>query len=387
MSQSVFDRPDRLTPEDLQEPAIDLQRQTTARSYAGHQRSVLIAETLLAGVLVTGFLVSGGTLWLKQLLGGGHSVPQGWLVAAYTAIVFTAYTLVTLPLAWLSAYALPQRYGLSTQSRAGWVEDQLKGLFLGLVLGIPVAEVVFWLLRTYPQTWWLWATLFLIGITVVLGHLSPVLIVPLFYKLVPLVDPGLLSRIRQLADRAGTRIAGLYTINLSSRTRAANALVMGLGSSKRIALGDTLYAHYSEDEIVSIVAHELGHQVRHDLELGIVVQSALLAGGMYLAQTFLAWGVSRFGFSGPGDIAAMPLLMLAIGLFSLITMPLVNGYSRWREKLADRYAVQVTGDPAAFVRAMLRLANQNLAETDPPRWVVWLLYSHPPIGDRVRANL
>jgi STE24 endopeptidase len=107
--------------------------------------------------------------------------------------------------------------------------------------------------------------------------------------------------------------------------------------------------------------------------------------GMYVANLFLAWGVAYFGFQGPGDIADLPLLILAIGVFSIITLPLSNAYSRWREHLADRFAVRTTGNRAAFMRAMLRLANQNLSEADPPRWVVWLLYSHPPIKDRVSA--
>ena len=125
------------------------------------------------------------------------------------------------------------------------------------------------------------------------------------------------SRVEALAQRTGTRVAGVYTIDLSRRTKAANALVMGLGRTKRIALGDTLYLNYHPDEIESIIAHELGHQVHHDLELGILVQSTLLLGGMFVANLFLHWGLDVFGFAGPGDPAAMPLVALALGVFSL----------------------------------------------------------------------
>ncbi len=213
--------------------------------------------------------------------------------------------------------------------------------------------------------------------------MAPVLILPLFNKLTPLGDADLVDRIRGLAERTGRHIAGVYTIDLSSRTTAANALFMGLGRTKRIALGDTLYATYSTDEIETIVAHELGHQVHRDLQVGLAVQCALLLGTLYLAQLFLRWGIGYYGFTGPGDVAALPLLALAAGIFSLVTMPLSSGYSRWREGLADQFALDATGKPEAFVRAMVRLANQNLAEADPPRWVVWLLYSHPPIRERV----
>jgi STE24 endopeptidase len=364
---------------------LDEGRQEAARQLARQHRRLMVLEMGLSAVLVIGFLLTGASFWLKDLLQGGHIVAPGALVAAYVALAFLGYSLITAPLSWYGGFVLPHRYGLSTQSASGWVEDEMKSLVLGLLLGIPVAEVIYWLLRTYPDTWWVWAAVFLIFFAVLLGHLAPVLITPLFYKLTPLTDADLIERIRRLADTAHTRIAGVYTINLSARTTAGNAMVMGLGASKRIALGDTLYADYSPQEIETIIAHELGHQVHHDLELGIIVQSLLFLGGMYVAQLFLRAGVGYFGFSGPGDIAALPLLLLAVGLFSLITMPLINGYSRWRESLADRYAVQTTRNPLAFARAMIRLANQNLSEADPPRWVVWLLYSHPPVKDRVRT--
>jgi STE24 endopeptidase len=365
---------------------LDPERQEAARKLARQHRRLMVVEVAFSALLVIGFLVSGASQWLKELLvDAGLTGPWG-LVAAYVALVYIAYTILTGPLSWLGGYVLPHRYGLSTQSLGGWLADEAKSLALGLLLGVPVAGIIYFLLRSQPGTWWLWAAAFLILFTVLLGHLAPVLIVPLFYKLRPVEDQDLIERIRGLAERTGTRIVGVYTINLSSRTTTANAMVMGLGRTKRIALGDTLYANYSPQEIETIIAHELGHQVHHDLELGIAVQSFLLLGGMYLAHVFLGWGVDRYGFEGPGDVAALPLLLLAVGLFSLITMPLINGYSRWRERLADRFAVQVTRNPLAFARAMIRLANQNLAEADPPRWVVWLLYSHPPIKERVKVQ-
>jgi STE24 endopeptidase len=370
----------------IDDVTFSAERQRSARQLAQEHRRLMVIELLLSGVVVIGFLVSGASRWLRDVLWGAGFHQAGALVGAYVAVVYFVYTIITGPLSWWGGFVLPHRFGLSTQDFMGWFADELKSLLLGLVLGVPVAEIIYLLLRARPDTWWVWAAVFMIFFTVLLGHLAPVLITPLFYKLKPLEDPDLLARIKRLAEQTGTRIVGVYTINLSAKTTAANAMVMGLGTTKRIALGDTLYKDYSPQEIETIIAHELGHQVHHDLELGIVVQSALLMGGMYLAHLFLRGGVARFGFSGPGDVAALPLLLLAVGIFSIITMPLINGYSRWRERLADRFAVATTRNPMAFVRAMIRLANQNLAEADPPRWVVWLLYSHPPIKERVNIQ-
>ncbi|MDQ7030908.1 MAG: M48 family metallopeptidase [Ardenticatenia bacterium] len=369
-------------PSSREQHELDPRRQAQAREYAARRRMLMLVDLLLSGALMLAFLLSGWAVELKAwLLAAGVRHPWA-LVAAYVAIAYAGYALLTLPLAWWRGFVLPHRYGLSAQSIRAWLVDELKAFGLGMIIGVPVAEVVFWLLRTAPETWWVWAALFLSAVMVLLGHVAPVLIVPLFYTLTPLRDQELCDRIRRLAARAGVQVADVYTIHLSRRTRAANALVMGLGRTKRIALGDTLYADFSADEIEAILAHELGHQVHRDLELGVVVQSILAFGGMYVAHRFLWWGVDAFGLEGPGDVSALPLLTLAFGLFSVVVLPLANAYSRWRERLADRYALEVS-DPAAFASAMIRLANQNLAEAEPPRWAVWLLATHPPVRERV----
>jgi STE24 endopeptidase len=140
---------------------------------------------------------------------------------------------------------------------------------------------------------------------------------------------------------------------------------------------------FTVDEIETVIAHELAHHVHRDIPLGLVVSSLSSLAGLYLVSLALKWGVAAFGFSGPADIAALPLLALALGAFGLVTLPLNNAFSRWRERRADLYSLQVTHKPAAFADAMTRLANQNLTEADPERWVVWLLHSHPPIRDRI----
>jgi STE24 endopeptidase len=170
---------------------------------------------------------------------------------------------------------------------------------------------------------------------------------------------------------------------MSSKTVEANAAVVGLGNTRRIILGDTLLDNFSADEIETVLAHELGHHVHGDMGKGILVQSALTLGGLWLASLALEWGVVFFGFEGVADVAGMPWLALVLGAFGLITMPLSNAYSRWRERLADRYALETTHMPQAFATAMTRLADQNLADADPERWVEVLLHSHPAISRRV----
>jgi STE24 endopeptidase len=362
--------------------SIDPDRQRQAKEYARLRHWLLLIELVLGGLYLLAWLLTNASAGLNGLLGQVTSL-QPLLVALYAAVFGTGYELLLAPLSFYGGYVLPRRYGLSTQNLDSWFGDQLKALALGGVLGLIVLEVVYALLAAFPGTWWLWAAVFLIAVTVVLANLAPVLIVPLFFKFTPLADAELARRLAALAERAGTRVRGVFTINLSSKTTAANAALMGWGNTRRIVLGDTLLADYTPDEIETVLAHELAHHVHGDIWQGMAVQSFLLLAGLFLADRFLTWGVAHFAFQGPADVAAMPLLALAMALFGLVTMPLGNAYSRWRESAADDYALRATGKSAAFHSAMTRLANQNLAELAPARWVELLLYDHPPIGQRL----
>jgi STE24 endopeptidase len=249
-----------------------------------------------------------------------------------------------------------------------------------------VIEVIYFILRAAPNGWWLWASAFMILFQVVLANLAPVLIFPIFFKFKPLEDAELVARLTALAERAHTRVRGVFTMMLSEKTTAANAALMGLGNTRRIVLGDTLYEKYSHDEIETILAHELGHHVHRDIPWGLAIDTVLTMLGFFLADVFLKWGVAQLGYASIADLAAFPLLGLALGAFGLVTMPLSNGYSRWREGRADEYALQTTRNAEDFIGAMEKLADQNLAELEPEAWVEWLLYSHPPIGKRIKRG-
>jgi STE24 endopeptidase len=225
----------------------------------------------------------------------------------------------------------------------------------------------------------------MILINVLLANLAPVLLFPIFYKFQPLGEQhaDLEARLLRLAEQAHTRVRGVYQFDMSRRTKAANAALTGLGNTRRIILGDTLLDEFSADEIETVLAHELAHHVHKDIPLGVAVESAILLVGFYLASLVMDWGVTAFDLSGPGDIAGLPLLGLAFGVFGLVTMPLSNAYSRWRERLADEYALRVTRNGTAYASALTRLANQNLADADPPAWEEFLLYSHPALGKRI----
>ena len=319
--------------------------------------------------------------WLKGINA------NDWLVVLGFIVIFGGIAaILELPLDYYSGFILPHRFGQSNENLKGWVTDQLKGLLLNVPLGLIVVELIYLALRSTGSWWWLWTGAGMLLFSVVLANLAPILIMPLFNKFVPLGDEHaeLAERLMKLAERAHTRVRGVFKFDMSKRTKAANAALTGIGNTRRIVLGDTLINEFTPDEIETVLAHELGHQVHKDIPLLMTFSTLLTLGGLYLASLALNWAAGYFGFSGPGDIAGLPALGIVLGAFGLVTQPLGNLFSRWRERLADEYALQSTGKPEAFTTAFIRLANQNLGEVDPEKWVVFMFYDHPPLGERIK---
>ena len=326
--------------------------------------------------------------WSRELREWAVSFWDGtpWIVVALYGIALGAgYTIISLPLDFYSGYVLPHRFGLSTQTLGGWLLDSVKSLALTAVFGIAGLEVLYWLLRTFPDWWWALMAAFMWLFAVVMAQLAPVLLMPIFYKFRPLDDPELVERLTRLAERAGARVRGVYVMDMSSRTTAANAMLTGLGRTRRIILGDTLLKGYTHDEIETVLAHELAHHVHNDLPKALAVEAVAIFAGMWVASNVLRWGVDFFGFRDVADVAALPVFALSMALFGLIVMPAANFLSRQMERAADLYALRTTGPAEAFRSVMTKLASQNLSEADPPAWVRFLFHSHPPVSERIRV--
>ena len=223
------------------EASLDPEKQEQAREYAHIRRRLFVGDLALAGIYVILWLVTGWSVDLRNVL---LSVTTNeWLVVAGFVLVFGGiYFVIDLPLSYYSGFILPHRYDLSNQSLGEWIFDMLKGVLVGGVLGLIVIEIVYFVLRISPGLWWLWAGLILLFFNIILANLAPVLLLPLFYKFVPLEEDhaDLVTRLIDLADRAGTRVRGVYKFDMSRRTKAANAAITGLGNTRRIILGDTL---------------------------------------------------------------------------------------------------------------------------------------------------
>lgn len=295
-----------------------------------------------------------------------------------------ATKLLFLPVNYFAGYSLEHRYGLSNEKLTGWALDELKSLGLSLLLGVAVLDVLYFLLRRAGEWWWVAAGIFFLLFGVVLSTIFPVVILPLFYKLQPLENESLQSKLTALAQRVGAKVLGVYRMGMSEKTKKANAAFAGMGRTKRIILGDTLLTGFADDEIEVVMAHEMAHYKHGDMTKLLAWSSATTFMGLWIADCGLRIGLHRFGFSDRADIAAFPLLALILFGFGLVVMPVNNAFSRWCERRADSTALDLTGNRDGFIRAMRKLAEQNLADLSPHPVIEFLLHDHPSLARRIR---
>jgi len=362
-------------------PRLNSRRQKLARQYARLMRRLSLIQSAVVGAIFLALIFSG----LSVKLGHFLTFPQPWASALYFIILVVGLGLVLMPLNYYQGFILPRRFGLSHQKFNAWLADRGKAVAFSFLLGLALVIVVYWLLKYFPGTWWLWVAIVLILVSLLLSRLTPTLLLSLFFKLEPLDDKKLKRRLTNLAKRARAPILGVFTINLSSKSTTANAMLAGLGRTRRIILTDTLLQKYTPDEVEVVLAHELGHHVHKDVPKLIAAQAAMILVGLYLANLVLRASLVPFGFNGVADAAALPLLFLSVAVLTVIATPFINTYSRRVEASADEASVELTHKPQAFVSAMTRLTNQNLSVANPNRWVELLFYDHPSYTKRVNS--
>ena len=354
-----------------------------ARKYNRIRRWLGIAEFALGLGLLLVLLLTGWTGWLRDI--AYRSQSYALAVFLYTLMLVVLSKFVGLGLDYYS-FRLEHRYKLSNQKLRGWIWDEVKGLLVSAVLAGLLVEMLYFIIRQFPEHWWLLAWLGFLGVAVLMAQLAPVILFPIFYKFEPLQDEELKSRLVRLGERAGTRVRGVYKWHLSEKSKKANAALTGLGNTRRIILADTLLDNYSPDEIEAVLAHELGHHVHKHILKSIGVQAGVTLLGFWAANWALHYSVDRLHmFETISDFANLPLLILIFTLLSFFLMPALNSFSRYNEREADRYAFESIASVAPFVSSMNKLAEQNLAERTPSRWVEWWFHSHPAIARRVAA--
>lgn len=359
---------------------LDAERQQQAGAYARARRKWSRLEFGLTGALVVVLLVTPLSATIAGIF------PAAVIPAAglYFVLLMVILDLVTLPLSYVSGLKLPRDYGLSRQDFQGWLGDHVKSLSMGIIFGAVAVAAVYGLMQWLPDWWWLGAWTGLMAVSLVLTVLAPVFIIPLFFKMKPMNDGELKSRLEALAERTGVKVGGIYVIEFAAKTAQANAAVMGLGGTKRVAISDTLIDQYTPEEIELVMAHELAHQRHNDVWRLYAFQGVVLLAVFIVAAWLYELLVPVLDFTSIIDPAALPLLLAVFFAAGLPAMPVLAWFSRRRETAADAFALEVSDDPDVFISAMTRLTDQNLAEARPSGFLDRLGQDHPSYEDRVK---
>jgi STE24 endopeptidase len=352
------------------------------KRYQRQKLTATVASMVLSLAYVAFAALVAGP-WLNQVIEAWLGAEPWRRLVALAFIYAAGLELFTLPLDFWSGFVLEHRYHLSNQTFLRWLWQHVKGYLVGGPIGLVLLLGLYVLLSYGGEWWWVWATAGWLAVTLVLGQLLPVLVLPLFYKVTPLDDPDLVERLRRLAEGTGLTVQGIYRLHLSAETRKANAALAGLGRTRRVLLGDTLLEQFTPEEIEVVFAHEVGHHVYRHLPKMVTISVVLAAVGFWLADLVLRHAAPALGYPSFNDPAALPLLLLVFAAFGLVLLPAQNALSRLFERQCDRYALERTRNPEAYRSAFVKLARINKADPDPNALVVWFLYDHPPIRERL----
>jgi len=355
-----------------------------SKKYNNIKLGIRIFKGITSFILIVGFVYFHFSLVLENFL--RHYISNGYLLFL-AFILLTGFTgiLLFFPINFYRDYYLEHKYDLSNQTFGKWIFENFKGLVISLIIGIPILLIFYYMLNKFGEFWWLPFAFILFIISVVAARLIPVVILPLFYKITPFDNEELKIRITRIAEDSGIKVENIFKFNMSKNTRKANAAFTGLGKSKRILLGDTLLDNYSNDEIETVIAHELGHYKRKHIIKNIIIGTTASFGTLFLIAYLYSISLNWFGFVKLQEVAALPILPIWAMLIGLIETPLTNILSRKFEYEADEYAIAITNKPSAFITTLNKLTDQNLADIQPHPLVEWFFYSHPSITKRVSA--
>jgi STE24 endopeptidase len=363
---------------------IDEERLRRSEEYALAKERIGLIEAML-GVILTLLFIFGGLLpWYDDFIGGlsDHFIIHGLL---FFGVLALAQSLVGIPFSLYRHFVLEERFGFNRMGVGLWLTDLVKSLLIGTLLFVLLAGGALWLVQAAPQSWWLWVWGFWAGLSVFLLLLSPYLIEPLFFTFKPLDKPELEERVRSLLGRAGVKAGKILQVDASKRSGHSNAYFTGIGKVKRVVLFDTLLEQLTDEELLAVLAHELGHwrcgHLRQRLIKGQIVALLSCLVAFYLLNTHLLPG--WFGIGELSFVGQVLLLGWLAGLLGFFWTPVSSWWSRRHERQADQFAVDLIGSGMPLATGLVTLARENLSSLFPHPLYAAFHYSHPPMIERV----
>ena len=364
---------------------FDSEQVERARRY--HRPAYLARVIGIAlGLLVLGLLSFGGLGdWLFGLVDG---LPWWGEAIAFSALVALVGSLVATPVAFWRGYLHERRWGFSTQTLGGWVSDRAKGAAIGMALTVIPMFGLIASVHLFPSWWPLVAALGGAAVVFVVTFLAPVLLEPVFNRFAPLRDDVLAGELRRLADQAEVPVRDVLVADASRRTTKHNAYVSGIGKTRRVVVWDTLLDRGEPGEVRLVVAHELGHRRFRHVAIGTAI--AMAGTALFVLGLWVLFGwdelLAAIGADGPGDPRMIPFVLFAGAVAELALRPFALALSRRWERDADRFSLELTGDPEAYEATHRNLALSNLGDLDPPKAAYLFFFSHPTAPERLAAG-
>jgi len=330
-------------------------------------------------------LVFGFSRWLRN-----RSEDITRFRILHTIVYFLALSVLTWLISFpvnFMAHEVSVHYGISIQAFSGWIRDNLVSFWLNWLISFVTVSVIYFFIQRYPKRWWLPVWLISIPFMLFMTYIQPVWIDPLYNDFYPLTDGHLKTEILTLAHQADIPAHNVYEVNMSEKTNGLNAYVNGIGSHLRIVLWDTTVQHLKNNEVLFVMAHEMGHYVKHHLLWSVVGSLFSILVGLYMASKLFAlslrkWGMN-LGIRKKDDLASIPILLLILSLLSFVVTPIDNTISRHAERSADQYAIQLTQDKKAGVESFQKLSVSSLGDVNPPGLVKFFEYDHPTMLERM----
>jgi len=370
------------------EPEENYQYDATKRFIAKKYENVkLILDsvngTLLPIALCLILFFSDGSALLSRLL--NSATDSYWISLWLYVVVFVIILqLVAMPLSFYSGFIVDHKFSLSTQNLQGWVVDELKGIGVELGFGILAASVLYYLIGNL-SLWWIAAAAIFAVFSILLSIILPFVILPIFYKVKPLSDMNLRESLLQMSKKFGGRnVDRVLVADESRRSIRANAFFSGVGKSRSIVLFDTLLSDFTRREIITVVAHELGHYVNKDIWKEALTSGLLIIPPFYIADYTLRYALAASSLPNITDPAGIPLIFAVLIGVSFVLQPISNWLSRIVERNADEFALRAADDSGAQASAERRLADLSLSVDSPNRLVEVMFYTHPPASKRVQ---
>jgi STE24 endopeptidase len=343
--------------------------------------ALLIKTVVLFTMIITGFF---GALdnWLYIYIPDEFS--RGII---YPFAVMLVFYVIGLPQSYYYQFRLEDRFGFNRMSLSTFFTDQLKAIMLGLIIGIPLLASLLWIINKSGSYWWVFAFLLVMGFQLLTAAVYPVLLAPIFNKFTPLADGSLKSRIEQLTKDLHFRIAGIFTMDGSKRSSHSNAFFSGLGRMRRIVLFDTLTQSHNDDEIVAVIAHEIGHNAKKHIQKGLILSSIVTLAMFYVLSKAIVWPefYEALGAYKPAIHVGLVLFILFSSVFMFPINPLFTLLSRIHEYEADEFSVSTTGNKDHLKTALIKLTKENLGNLNPHPWYSAYHYSHPTTIERIKA--